>query len=58
MGIEEYVDRRGVPDVIWSDNGINFIATEKEFLNNVLNWNQQTLTDWFVNREENHKVEV
>ena len=28
------------PGVIWPDNGTNFIATENELLNNVLNWNQ------------------
>ena len=38
MGIERFVSRRGIPAVIWSDNGTNFVATEKE-LQNVLNWN-------------------
>ena len=48
MGIESFVARHGVPGVIWFDNGTNFIATEKELLNNVLNWNQKTLTDPLV----------
>ena len=43
-GVERFAARRGVPGVIWSDNGTNFIATEMELLNNVLSWNQQTLT--------------
>ena len=50
MGIERFVARRGVPGVIWSHNGANFIATERELLNNVLNWNQQTLTDSLVKK--------
>ena len=50
MGIERFVARHGVPGVIWSDNGTNFIATEKELLNNVLKWNQQTLTDSLVKK--------
>ena len=49
-GIERFVARRGVPGVIWSDNGTNFIATEDEFLNNVLNWNQRTMTDLLVKK--------
>ena len=39
-GIERFVARHIVPGVIWSHNGTNFIATEKEFLNNTLNWSQ------------------
>ena len=26
----------GVPDVIWTDNGTNFMAIEMEILNNIL----------------------
>ena len=40
--IEGFLARRGLPGVIWSDNGANFIATEKELLKNGLNWNQPT----------------
>ena len=42
---ERFVARSVVPDVIWSDNGINFMATEKELLPNVLNLNQRKLND-------------
>ena len=56
MGIERFVAHRGVPGVIWSENGNNFIATEKELLNNVLNWNQQMLTDSIVTQR--HEGEV
>ena len=50
MGDERFVAHHGVPGVIWSDNGTNFIATEKELLNNVPNWNPQTLTDTLVKK--------
>ena len=50
MGIERFVSRRGNPFVIWSDNGTNFVATEKELLQNVLNWNQQAITESLVKK--------
>ena len=50
MGIERFVSRRGVSSVIWSDNGTNFIASEKELLNNILSWNQQVLTETLVKK--------
>ena len=28
--IESFVSRRGIPSVIWFDNGTNFVATEKD----------------------------
>ena len=50
MGIERFVARRGAPSVIWSDNGTNFIASEKELLSNVLSWNQRILNESMVKR--------
>ena len=50
MGIERFVDHRGVAGVIWSDNCTNFIATEKDLPKNIVNWNQQTLTDSLVKK--------
>ena len=35
MGIERFAARRGVPSVLWSDNGTNCIASEKELLKRV-----------------------
>ena len=55
MGIERFVSRRGNPSVIWSDNGTNFVATEKELLQNVLNWNQQAITESMVKKGINWK---
>ena len=55
MGIERFAARRGPPSVLWSDNGTNFTAAEKELLQNVLNWNQQAITDNLVKKGINWK---
>ena len=41
MGMERFIARRGTPSVIWSDNGTNFVGTEKELLNCIQSWNDQ-----------------
>ena len=48
--IERFVALRGATCFIWSDNATNFISTEKKLMNNVLNWNQQKLTDSLVTK--------
>ena len=50
MGIERFAARRGVPSVLWSDNRTNFIASEKELLQNVSAWNQQILSEALVKK--------
>ena len=50
MGIEIFATRRGVPSVLWSDNGTNFVASEKKLLQNVSTWNQQTLSETLVKK--------
>ena len=55
MGIERFVARRGIPSVIWSDNGTNFVATEKEFLQNILQGNHQSIAESMVKKGVNWK---
>ena len=43
MGIERFIARRGMPLVIGSDNGTNFVSTEKELLLCLLNFGKQNL---------------
>ena len=50
MGIERFAARPGTPSLLWSNNGTNFIATDKELLQNVRNWNQQVLTESLVKK--------
>ena len=50
MGIERFVARQGTTSVLWSDNGTNFIDSDKELLQNVRNWNQQVLTELLVKK--------
>ena len=39
MGVERLVSRRGTPAIIWSDNGTNFVGSEKELRENIGKWN-------------------
>ena len=43
MGIERFIARRGMPLVIFSDNGTNFVDTEKELLLCFLNLDKQKI---------------
>ena len=49
MGVERFVSRRSIPSVIWSDNGTNFVAAEKELLQNILQWDHQWIAESLVN---------
>ena len=39
-GIERFIARQRVPNVIWSDNGTNFVGAEKELLEVTRRWNE------------------
>ena len=39
MGVERFVSRTGIPAMIWSDNGTNFIGAEKELRESIEKWN-------------------
>ena len=41
MGIDRSIFRRGEPSIICSDNGTNFVGTDKEFLVCLENWNKK-----------------
>ena len=40
MGIERFIARRGMPSVIWSDNGANLVDSAKEMISCTENWNR------------------
>ena len=50
MVIERFCARRGIPSVIWSDNWTNFVASEKELLSNIKNWNQKIFSESLVKK--------
>ena len=50
MGIEKFVSKRGVVSVMWFNNGTNFIANEKELLNNIFDCEKHVLTETLINK--------
>ena len=56
MAIERLRARRGIPSVLWSDNGTNFIVSETELLQNISSWNHQVLSETLVKRRIFWKV--
>ena len=45
MALRRFIARRGRPRVIWSDNGSNLVAGEKELRSCLEAWNQTHITD-------------
>ena len=58
MGIDRFTARRDTSSVLWSDNGTNFIASEKELLQNVSAWNQQSLPETLVKKRIHWTMKV
>ena len=48
MGIDRFVSHRGILSVIWSDIVPNFVSTENELLQNILQWNHQSVAESMV----------
>ena len=50
LRIDRFVSRRGIPSVIWSEKGTNFVATVKEFLQNILQWNHKLIAESMITK--------
>ena len=48
MGLERFVSRRGLPSVIWSDNGTNFVGTDRELVHCLKSWDQNKIWERMV----------
>lgn len=46
QAFRRFVNRRGTPEKIYSDNGTNFIASEKELNREIKNWNKKHVEDY------------
>ena len=52
MALRRFIARRGAkPRVIWSDNGTNLVAGEREIRENLSKWNQAQITDQLSQRQ-------
>ena len=45
MALRRFIARRGCPKIIWSDNGTNLVAGERELRENIAAWNQEQICD-------------
>ncbi|KFD60758.1 hypothetical protein M514_11478 [Trichuris suis] len=45
MAFRRFVNRRGTPAIIYSDNGKNFVAAERELWTCMESWNQSKMSD-------------
>ncbi|XP_041453667.1 uncharacterized protein LOC121406862 [Lytechinus variegatus] len=50
-GLERFISRRGRPEVIWSDNGSNFVGAERELREGIKCWNQRQIHQFLLQRE-------
>lgn len=50
-GLRRFESRRGVPDIVRSDNGTNFKGAEKELGRAIQDWNQQQINKYMLQRQ-------
>ena len=48
--LRRFVARRGVPELIRSDNGTNFVAGNRELREAIDNWNEQQINEFMIQR--------
>lgn len=46
--VRRFIAMRGVPNFIRTDNGTNFVATEREMREEIQRWNQQQIQDFML----------
>ena len=50
MAFWRFADRRGLPAIVFSDNGTNLTSGERELNEGIARWNQQHITDQLARR--------
>lgn len=50
-GLERFISRRGRPEVIWSDNGSNFVGAARELKEDIKSWNQHQVHQFLLQKE-------
>lgn len=48
--VRRFIAMRGVPNFIRTDNGTNFVATEREMREEIQRWNQQQIQDFMLQK--------
>ena len=51
QALRRFISNRGCPKMIWSDNGANFIGTEKELQQSINNWKKETIQNEMISKE-------
>ena len=45
QALRRFISNRGCPKEIWSDNGTNFVGTDKEIQRSIREWNENELNN-------------